>query len=277
MCYSNNIDINGWKYGKWQIMPGFWVITNRWQNFMYLLVGEHRSLLIDSGYGEGNLREFVEEITEKPIMVINTHGHFDHTGGNGWWPEVRMAQSSYQDCRLPFEPIQEKWFSQKPYKNFEAIFVSDGDILELGNHEVEVISIPAHHDGSIALLDRKFRVLFTGDELESGQVLLFVGCKNSQFKRIVSSHKANMEKLKARRAEYDFICPAHNGCMLYPDAYLDDFIALDQQLLNETARIMPNTAGFGYPCDAKKADSVFKKYGKQYRAQYGLASIVYLE
>ena len=85
MEYRNaNIDKDGLLFGKWCTMPGVWTLTNRWQNFMHLLVGQEKALLIDTGYGEGNFREIVESITDKPVMVVDTHGHFDHTGGNAW-------------------------------------------------------------------------------------------------------------------------------------------------------------------------------------------------
>ena len=57
---SANIDEKGMLFGKWCSMPGVWTLTNRWQNFMFLIVGEEKAMLIDTGYGEGNLREIVE-------------------------------------------------------------------------------------------------------------------------------------------------------------------------------------------------------------------------
>ena len=77
---SANIDEKEMLFGKWCSMPGVWTLTNRWQNFMFLIVGEEKAMLIDTGYGEGNLREIVEGITDKPVMVVDTHGHFDHIG-----------------------------------------------------------------------------------------------------------------------------------------------------------------------------------------------------
>ena len=91
---SANIDEKGMLFGKWCSMPGVWTLTNRWQNFMFLIVGEEKAMLIDTGYGEGNLREIVEGITDKPVMVVDTHGHFDHTGGNAWWTDVWMAEGA---------------------------------------------------------------------------------------------------------------------------------------------------------------------------------------
>lgn len=277
MEYRNgNIDKDGLLFGKWCSMPGVWTLTNRWQNFMHLLVGKEKALLIDTGYGEGNFRQMVVSITDKPVMVVDTHGHFDHTGGNAWWEEVWMAEGSAASARTPFSQEQQDWFDAKPHKDYKINILKDGDVIDLGGRLVEVIAIPAHHEGSIALLDKTDRLLFTGDEMESGQVLLFVRDGNLPLEQVVAAHKANMERLRARRSEYDFICPAHNGTMLQPDIYLNDFIALDQSILEGTAAVQPDTAGFGY-APYPVGDSVFAKMGAQERAEYGQASIVYLK
>lgn len=277
MKYRNaNIDERGLLFGKWCSMPGVWTLTNRWQNFMHLLVGEEKALLIDTGYGEGDFRQIVESITDKPVMVVNTHGHFDHTGGNGWWEEAWMSEGAVPGARVPFCEEQQRWYDAKPHKDYRIHILKDGDIIDLGGKIVEVLSIPAHQEGSIALLDKTDRLLFTGDELEAGQVLLFVRDRNLPLEQVVSAHKQNMEKLAARRAEYDFICPAHNGTLLQPDLYLNDFIALDQEILDGTAHIQPDTAGFGFAPNPDTND-MFAKMGPKERAQHGQASIVYLK
>lgn len=277
MKYRNaNIDERGLLFGKWCSMPGVWTLTNRWQNFMHLLVGEEKALLIDTGYGEGDFRQIVESITDKPVMVVNTHGHFDHTGGNGWWEEAWMSEGAVPGARVPFCEEQQRWYDAKPHKDYRIHILKDGDIIDLGGKIVEVLSIPAHQEGSIALLDKTDRLLFTGDELEAGQVLLFVRDRNLPLEQVVSAHKQNMEKLAARRAEYDFICPAHNGTLLQPDLYLNDFIALDQEILDGTADIQPDTAGFGFAPNPDTND-MFAKMGPKERAQHGQASIVYLK
>ena len=272
---TNKDDI-GLLFGKWQMAQDTWVLTNRWQNFIYLLIGTEKALLIDTGYGEGNLREVVESITDKPVMVINTHGHFDHTGGNALWQEVWMTELAQGEARQPFNEQQSQWFKQKPFPNYDIHIVKDGHMLNLGGRRVEIITIPAHNEGSIALLDHGQNLLFTGDEMESGQVLLFVRHKNISIKQAATAHKANMEKLLARRNEYIAICPAHNGAPLTPDLYLNDFITLDKQLIDGTAKIMPDTAGFGFPPDASRSTN-FGGFGKLMRAQYGEASFVFME
>lgn len=270
-----NQDERGNLFGKWQIGENTWCITNRWSNFMYLLIGKEKALLIDTGTGEGNIRKFIETITDKPVMVVNTHGHFDHTGGNFHWPEAWMKAEAVDCARNAFADREKEWFADKPYPEYKINTLEDGDVIDLGGRQVEVMAIGAHNEGSIAFLDSEMRGFFSGDELESGQVLLFVRNRNVSIKEAAALHKSNMEKIKARRAEFDYIWPSHNGGPLLPDRYLNDFIKLDEQMMNGTAQVAENTGGMGFPPEIPA--EVFGASGKLKRAMYGEASIVYLE
>lgn len=86
-------------YTAWQAKEGTWFINfmNGTEN-MYLLEGSEKALLIDTGYGAGNLRAFVEKLTDKPIIVVNTHYHPDHAAGNGEFEEVYMSSGYALDA-----------------------------------------------------------------------------------------------------------------------------------------------------------------------------------
>lgn len=275
---EKNMDQKGALFGRWKVRNGTWMLTNRWLNMMYLLEGEKKAALIDTGYGEGNIREYVESITDKPVIVICTHGHMDHTGGNGWWPQVYMAPEGKAASKVFLNQEQEQWWKNMPFPDYDVIPVGDGDKIDLGGRILEIITIPAHHESSIAILDHKERLLFTGDELESGQVLYFVRDKNISLKEVAQAHLTNMEKIYKRRQEYDVLCPAHNGAMLEPDTYILDFMELDRQLIEGNARLMPDEGGFGWAPDShKKQDPFFDQYSILRRAEYGQASVVYEE
>src|SRR5690554_1316757 len=72
--------------------PGLWVIQGLTgaPSTMYLLEGSEMALLIDTGTGQEDLSEFVARLTGKPLLVALTHGHGDHSGGSGYFPEVYL-------------------------------------------------------------------------------------------------------------------------------------------------------------------------------------------
>lgn len=231
-------------YMSWKTTENTWIINamDGSQN-MYLLEGADRALLIDTLYGAGNLRAHVETLTNKPVIVINTHGHLDHAGGNGEWEEVLMLAGAVPDTemcyRCPFD------VSKLPHPDYKKTVVKDGDTIDLGGGWIiEVIDITAHSNGSLALLDRQNRQLYVGDELESHQVLLYEveesrpiqGRPPFILKDRLIRHHANTLKLLALREYYDTVYPAHNGAPIAV-SYLEDFAALTEHIFAGDALI----------------------------------------
>ena len=65
-----------------------WQIDSYHAVSMFLIEGDESAMLIDTGAGIGDLKAQVEQLTDKPVIVVNTHGHLDHTGGNMQFKEV---------------------------------------------------------------------------------------------------------------------------------------------------------------------------------------------
>ena len=223
-------------YMSWKTTEDTWIINSMGgsQN-MYLLEGKNRALLIDTLWGAGNLRKHVEALTNKPVTVINTHGHLDHSGGNGEWEEVLMLAGAIPDVetcyRSPFD------VSKLPCPDYKKTAVKDGDVIDLGGRRLEIIDITAHSNGSLALLDRKNRQLFVGDELESAQVLMYEveearkieGRPEFILKDRLLRHHANTVKLLSLREHWDAVYPAHNGAPIAP-GYVEDSAALTEHI-----------------------------------------------
>ena len=70
------------------IADGAWHIQDARGGVIYLVAGRERALLIDTGWGEGDLPAHVATRTDLPLTVVNTHGHPDHSSGNGQFDEV---------------------------------------------------------------------------------------------------------------------------------------------------------------------------------------------
>ena len=139
-----------------KITPNTWVITGAGCE-TYLLLGDEMAMLIDSGMSPLDLNAFCRTLT----------GHFDHTGGNGWFKKAYMHPLAVKDAKRPFGGDASQW-----KLDYEIETVEEGQILDLGSRRLEIIYDGAHSLGSIAILDLDNYILFTGDELESGQVLI---------------------------------------------------------------------------------------------------------
>lgn len=234
-----NLNRNGSIYGAWKTEFGDWMIVNGCVH-CYLLIGSTSALLIDTAYGEGDLRYLIESITKLPMTVVNTHGHSDHSGGNGFFEQVWMGHGGEASAKGI------KTLKKLPYPNYEIKFIEDGQIFDLGDRQIEAITICGHHKSSVAFLDKINRSLYTGDEVESSQVLLFDDVEKTPTIELMKQHLESMQKLKSRISDFDRLIPTHNGAPISIE-YIDEFITLSTQYL--TGQIQPEetVAGYGLP------------------------------
>lgn len=190
----------------------------------YLVVGQERGVVIDTGYALENIQDYAQTLTGRPVRwAANTHGHFDHTGGNGWFERAYMSASALEVAKTPY-PSK---VGLKIPLNYPVTIVGDGDRIDLGGRELEVFEIPAHAPSSIAFLDRKQRLLFSGDEAARGVMLYW---QQSEPQPTVEQHARNMQKLLQHRKEFDHVCSGHAEG-------LED-ISLVEQLLEHDHGIM---------------------------------------
>ena len=134
----------------------------------YLVVGERKALVIDTMNGYEDVQAVARSITGLPLMVVNTHGHCDHIGGNLYFEEAYLhpldMELAARHMKMP-EMIQiadERGLRMPPFCS-----VNSGDVIDLGGLTVEVVHLPGHTQGSILLLLREERVLFTGDAINT--------------------------------------------------------------------------------------------------------------
>ncbi|MCI1648071.1 MAG: MBL fold metallo-hydrolase [Bacteroides sp.] len=136
-----------------------WVVETSDNTTMYILEGEKRAMLIDTGTKCAALDKIVRKITAKPLYVVVTHNHVDHAGNIRYFKEVYMHPAdSIVRVTIPF--------------NGKYIWLRDGQIFDLGNRKIEVKWMPGHTPGSIVLLDRNIHACYSGDAFGSGQVWL---------------------------------------------------------------------------------------------------------
>jgi hydroxyacylglutathione hydrolase len=128
---------------------------------MYIIEGNNKAMLIDTGTRCADLGEVVKKITNKPLYVVLTHMHGDHAGNIRYFDEIYF----HKDDMVLME--------NSNYKG-KMNYVKDGDIFDLGGKKIEVVHMPGHTPGSIVLLDREAGICYSGDAFGSGQVWLQV-------------------------------------------------------------------------------------------------------
>jgi glyoxylase-like metal-dependent hydrolase (beta-lactamase superfamily II) len=137
-----------------------WVIETTDKTTMYLIEGNDKAMLIDTGTKCEKLNEVIRRVTQKPLIVVITHIHGDHAGNMNQFSEVYFHAA---DTVLLNQA--------NPYRG-KIHFVTDGQVFDLGGKKLEISHMPAHTPGSVVVLDRKDGNCFSGDAFGSGQVWL---------------------------------------------------------------------------------------------------------
>lgn len=206
------------------LCPNTWLIEGDGSN-SYLLVGDKKGVVIDTGFATENIQEYAQTLTEKPVkMAANTHGHFDHTGGNGWFTYAYMSAKALEIAKTPYPSLDASKYSI----DYLVTLVGDGNTIDLGNRVLEVFEIPAHAPSSIAFLDRKERILFTGDEVDTFAMLVWM---QDEPQPSIEQHAMNMEKLLAHRSEFDFVCAGH-GLVMADASVVEDYLENDRRIMS---------------------------------------------
>ena len=129
---------------------------------LYLVEGNDKALLIDAGTNIKDLDKIVASITSKPVTLVATHVHPDHTG-----PSIDVFPSLYIN---PADTVGIPTF-MPDYKG-EVKFLKDGQIFDLGGRKLEVVFTPGHTPGSTTFIDKDAKYGFSGDSFGSGNLLL---------------------------------------------------------------------------------------------------------
>ena len=152
----------------------------------YLLLGNEKAALIDTGLGIDNIKRITDKLTDLPIIVITTHVHTDHIGSHHEFETIYVHEADAdwlingikglsleqirndiaRDITKP-TPVTFNPETYKPYQGKPTGFLADGDVIDIGNRKLTIYHTPGHSPGHISILDNKNKYLFTGDLLYS--------------------------------------------------------------------------------------------------------------
>lgn len=245
-----------------------WRIEDHGNDNIFLVEGDEKALLIDAGLGVADLSDYVKSITKLPLIVVNTHAHPDHCGGDFQFEEVYIHPSDSEGVAIFCnEKAHEDEVEQaeksspelsrlllKDYFNFKMPVIhtiQEGYVFDLGNRTLEVIEVPGHTKGSICLLDKKNKILFTGD---NNNTMVWLFLENSLPLEL---YLKTLKNLKNRSDEFTTLMPGH-GDSLDKD-FLDELIMCTQNILNGECKGEPYKTFVDYAkvCSYKRARVAF--------------------
>lgn len=124
-----------------------------------LVKGEKLAVLWDTGLGKADLRAFLAQQVQTPYLVMNSHGHYDHIGGNGQFPQVLASRADWpliasETARLGGQT-----------DGYELLDLPAGQVFDLGGLHARTVSLAGHTRGSMGLLLEEERLLLAGDGL----------------------------------------------------------------------------------------------------------------
>ena len=203
-----------------------------------LLLGKEKALVLDTGYGIGNIYGEIRKITSLPLLVIDSHGHMDHTGGNYQFKEVYIHSKDYELVKKHNSLAWRKknitsakainaipgGFDEERYlerREGNLLFLDNIKYFDLGKKTLEVIETPGHTAGSISLYCKEKKVMITSDAI-CQYVWLFLA-ESTSVKDYINS------TIKVLTYDFDYFLVGH-GPKLIPKDTMKEYLECAQNI-----------------------------------------------
>lgn len=214
--------------------------------WMYLIDGPKKCMLIDTGFGVGDLKGLIEKLVgKKEIIVANTHAHFDHAYGNCQFdtcychvnevPRMKQKNNSHIWDYLFDETGMPKWteFDRKdivPYHEYDIVGIEDGHLFDLGDgYIVEAVLLPGHTPGQCGYYDHHNHTIFIGDMTGIGKRI--PDEPYAEYCSVKAMNRA-LKKLAPRFEEIQGVFPGH-GMLDQSSLYLQYILDATQAILDD--------------------------------------------
>ena len=203
---------------------------------MYLVEGQEKCCLLDTGYGLKGLKDYIESLCDLPILVLLSHGHIDHALGAQEFKNVYMSdydhevyeahsQKAYREqfIKTQFSQFNMDMLQSKKTINFKQLH--DLDCFDLGGITIKAIHVPGHTQAIMMFLIKEEKMILFGDGCGPGTILL------EDFSTDIKTYYQSLLKLKKYENEYDIILRNHGTCESSKDL-LDNVIEVCKKVLN---------------------------------------------
>ncbi len=219
----------------------------------YLVKGQDRALLIDTGLGVCPIKPVIEQLWFKELLVTNTHKHFDHIGNDAEFDKVyvynhpsmlNIMANGYSPLHYRQVLADDTFATISPIKHVDYQFkpiscqpVETGFTFDLGQRRIRLQPAPGHSDDSVVFADDGNKLLFTGDTWYPAVLYSFEGCP-------LDVYQNTLAELGRQYAGYTLIC-SHNEPYAKP-AVLTETAALIEKIISYTITGIPQDQGVLY-------------------------------
>lgn len=233
------------------ITPRIWHMEEDYRDYCTLVRGDKLAILWDTGQGKQDLRAFLDQTLDTPYLVLNSHGHDDHIGGNHRFETVYANRADWHLLASHARMTT----GEPPAYDVEEL--DPGRVFDLGGLRGRVVSLAGHTRGSVGLLLEEEGILLAGDGLNP--TLLMLGRESAPvsvlketlervqdlpFDRFLASHYPTLQDKRVAEAHLRHLdClrtepPSHPGpygprvCRsMYKEGNLRSVIHIDRALL----------------------------------------------
>lgn len=191
-----------------------------------LIVGDERAVLLDTGMGVANIREMVDHLTKMPKLVVNSHAHWDHIGNNHRFDEIWIHEAESDALQSGVDnAVLRRWFGPEHLTGPLPDGVSpdtisippssptglarDGQVIDIGGRQLEVLHCPGHSVGGIALVDHANGLLFSTDVAYAGALYVYGASDLPVYAR-------SLHRLAALAPGLNAVYPSHGESPISP-------------------------------------------------------------
>lgn len=169
-------------------------------NWSYLILGQRRALLFDTGTGVRDMAGAVRRLTTLPVTALPSHMHFDHTGGLAGFPRIMAPDLPVlRDCErdgwlIPTDDLYVGWWEGMTWTPVRVSeWLPIGTTIDLGGRSLALLHTPGHSPDSVSLLDVDQQILFAADFVYPGK--LYAQIRNSDLKSYLESAEALLPRI----------------------------------------------------------------------------------